>query len=175
VARRPRLMTLTWSVLLTVLLAAACGGAPAASPVQPTTTSPPASLPIAATPSAVVTPLSARTPPTVGSAAHGTATVSLGGETYELLTGEPPVCSMDFGIQAGMSSADRRASLDLYTAGSTVGSFTFARVLDGELWQPAGDPPPFEVSRPHATWTGTMRERNSGREEQVTIDISCGD
>jgi len=132
----------------------------------------------AATPAEAGTPTAGTSGP-AGSGGFGgsggSATVQIGGETYELITGEPPVCAMDFGIQASMASADRRASLDLYTAGSTVGSFIFARVLDGELWQPAGDPPPFEVSGSNATWTGTMRDMDSGREEQVTISISCGD
>lgn len=172
-ASRPHRTTPVWSVLLTVLLAAACGGAPPASSVHPAVTPSPASPSIAATASAATT-LEANTPGTGGGAAEGTATVELGGATYELFTGEPPVCSMDFGIQASMASADRRASLDLYTAGSTVGSFVFARVLDGELWQPAGDPPPFEVSGSNATWSGTMRDRDSGREEQATIAITCG-
>jgi hypothetical protein len=77
-------------------------------------------------------------------------------------------------VQASMASADRRASLDLFTAGSAIGAFMFARVLDGELWQPAGDPPPFEVTGSTATWSGMLRDRESGREEAATIEIECG-
>lgn len=108
-----------------------------------------------------------------GGSAGGSATVRIGDETYELFTGDPAVCSLGFGVQASMASADRRASLDLFTAGSAIGTFMFARVLDGELWQPAEDPPPFEVTGASATWSGTLRDRESGREEPATVELEC--
>jgi hypothetical protein len=105
----------------------------------------------------------------------GSATVTVGSESYHLATDSADQCSIEFGVQASMHSADRRAGLDVFTTRVTVGAFIFSRVLDGEVWQPSDQPPaPFEISAPRATWTGPMRERDSGREEQVTVDITCG-
>lgn len=150
------------------LLLAGCSAAPPAPTAQfPTPAATPAATPAPAA-SDAATPGGGP-----GGSTGGTATVSIGGQTFQLRTGDPPVCSLSFGIQASMSSEDRRAGLDLYTTPANIGSFLFSRVLDGEVWQPAENPPPFEISGSRATWSGTMRERD-GREAQLDLELTCG-
>jgi len=118
-------------------------------------------------------PVAVDTPAPDGGSA-GSATVEIGGQTYELVTGEPPVCSLAFGVQASMASADRTTSLDVYQAGSVFGLFLLARPLAGELWMPSDDPkPPFTVSGSSANWSGTLRNSEDGLQEQATISIQC--
>lgn len=174
---RPLSALATLSVTLT--LVAACGAQqPAVGtdlPAEPsrtvpsTVSAPSGTLP----PSATSEPI-ASSQPSMGSSSGGSGVVRIAGETYELMTGVPPVCSLGFGVQASMASADRRESLDLYVAGSAVGAFLFARPLDGELWMPADNPPPpFQVSGSTASWSGLLRESESSREEDAQISIDC--
>ena len=151
------------AILVLGLVLAGCAGAPAA-PGAPTA------------PTAGGTPTGQATAsPAPAGSGGGRATVTVGSETYHLATDSADRCSLEFGVQASMHSADRRAGLDVFTTRVTVGAFIFSRVLDGEVWQPSDQPPaPFEISAPRATWTGPMRERDSGREEQVTVEITCG-
>jgi hypothetical protein len=151
------------AIVTLCLVLAGCAGTPAA-PVDPT----------APTAGATPTGQATASAPPAGSGG-GTATVTVGSETYHLATDDADRCSLEFGVQASMHSADRRAGLDVFTTRVNVGAFIFSRLLDGEAWQPSDQPPArFEISATRATWTGPMRERESGREEQVTVDITCG-
>jgi hypothetical protein len=150
------------AIFVLSLVLAGCAGVPAApAPTAPTA---------GGTPTGQAT----ASPAPAGSGG-GSATVTVGSETYHLATDSAVRCSLEFGVQATLHSADRRAGLDVFTTRVTVGAFIFSRVLDGEVWQPSDQPPaPFEISAPRATWTGPMRERDSGREAQVTVDNTCG-
>lgn len=161
------------AIVVACLVLTACAGAPA--PIAPT--APPtggtSTAQVTASPPPAGTP-SSPADSSPGGSTGGTATVSIGSETYHLATDDADRCSLEFGVQASMHSADRRAGLDVFTTRVTVGAFIFSRIPDGEVWQPSDQPPaPFEISATRATWTGPMRERNSGREEQVTVDIAC--
>lgn len=148
-----------------VALLAACGSG-ASSPTSPS----PGGVASEVPPAVATTNRSSDVPGPAGTTAS--ATVDIGGARYELTRGNS--CAFVGGVQLDLSSADGRDSLSVFTSGSVVGLFLFARLLDGEAWQPSGTPARFQVNGSTATWAGPMRDRDSGREEQATITVECG-
>jgi len=151
------------ALMCLMALLGACGGETPSPTPRSRVTGPPPTI-------ATTTPAPTGEPGPGGTT--GSATVELGGLRYELTRSSS--CLLSIGVQADLSSADGRASLSVFMSGSVVGLFLFARLLDGERWVPSGSPAPFQVSGSSATWSGPMRESNSGREEQAAISINCG-
>ena len=131
---------------------------PGTSPASPTTAATAAATPGGGDP---------------GGNAGGRATVTLGGETYQLATGDPPLCTLTVGVQVGMHSEDRQTSLTVHALGD-LDAFNFALITPDDRWVPAEGSSRFQVAGSQATWSGTLVGQHTDRQEPGAIDITCG-
>ena len=168
-----------WSVGLLVLLCAACASNPSVSATEtaPGPASTPADLPTAlpsgVPPATVALVPSAPDDRDAGALAGGSATVTLGGETYQLRTGDNPICMLTIGVQVGMASDDRTVSLTVHALGE-LNPTNFALITTDDRWVPADGSATFEVSGGRAAWSGTLVGQHTDSEEDGVIEIVCG-
>jgi len=105
--------------------------------------------------------------------ARGSAAVMLGDETFQLATGETPICMLMVGVQVGMASEDRQVSLTVHALGD-LNATNFALITPDDRWVPPEGAPRFQVAGSRATWSGTLLGQHTGRQEPAAIEISCG-
>lgn len=170
----PRLLATAATVSLFALLAAACAGTPA--PGTETTPAPvPDSAPTGTPADLVPTPdsgVATRAPNGQAGSGAGSATVEIAGQVYLLAA---TVCSLDSpGPVLDLASPTGLASLNATTGISGVTTLTLETAADGGTWFVGGQEL-FVVDGSTATFSGTLSDPASGREEQATITVICGD
>jgi len=160
------------TLVIAGLLAACTPGT--ASPTSTAAPTPPATTasPTRAAPSPTAT--SSSTDDGTGAGlAGGSATVMLGDETFQLATGDTPLCMLMVGVQVGMASEDRQVSLTVHALGD-LNATNFALITPDDRWVPPEGAPRFEVAGTRASWSGTLVGGHTGRQEPAAIDITCG-
>lgn len=155
------------ALILGLCLAACSPAAPAPTTQAPT----PGTTPAPPTPAATEAPTPDGGEP-VGTSS-GTATVTVGGETYQLATGDPPMCMLIVGVQVGMHSEDRQTSLTVHALGD-LNATNFALIADDDRWVPAEGSSRFQVTGAQASWSGTLVGQHTARQEPGAIEITCG-
>lgn len=96
--------------------------------------------------------------------ANGSATVQVGGQTYDFDTAT--ACSTDGFIAIEFEDGEDWVSLNV--AGDVV---LVRMLLDGKQWVDLGSPDPPTVSGNSVSWSGPMS--SDGEQEQVTMDFAC--
>ncbi len=138
-------------------------GGPAAAPARPASAAPPV----------IAAPTATPTDDSESGLVGGSAKVTLAGQTYQLHTGEAPICMLTIGVQVGMARDDRTVSLTVHALGE-LNPTNFALITPDDRWVPADGSPTFEVSGGQATWSGTLVGQHTDREEDGVIEIDCG-